>query len=120
MTTLENAARQALEALETRCGTNADERSASGAITALRQALEQPKQEPVVWLDEEKNIIYMHNTHKTDDYHGFKRTTPLYTEPHKREWVGLTREEKAHILDHCTTVASAVKAIEAKLKEKNQ
>lgn len=37
----------------------------------------------------------------------------------KREWVGLTREEKAHILDHCTTVASAVKAIESKLKEKN-
>lgn len=44
---------------------------------------------------------------------------PLYTERPKREWVGLTREEKAHILDHSTTVASAVKAIESKLREKN-
>ena len=49
--------RLALEALEIRCGTNAEERGPSGAITALREALadhfrgdkkmaEQPQQEP--------------------------------------------------------------------------
>lgn len=43
----------------------------------------------------------------------------LPTEPPKREWVGLTRDETDHIRDHSTTVASAVKAIESKLREKN-
>lgn len=41
----------------------------------------QPQQEPVAWLDEEKREIYWHNTHDIDDYHGFKRTTPLYKAP---------------------------------------
>jgi hypothetical protein len=51
------------------------------AIAAIKAALAQPAQEPVAWLDEEKKIIYWHNTHETDDYHGFRRTTPLYTTP---------------------------------------
>lgn len=57
------------------------------AIASYSQAIasaehvEAKKQEPVAWLDEEKKIIYWHNTHETDDYHGFKRTTPLYTSP---------------------------------------
>jgi hypothetical protein len=46
---------------------------------AKRFLTTQPAQEPVAWLDEEKKIIYWHNTHETDDYHGFRRTTPLYT-----------------------------------------
>lgn len=37
---------QALEALELRCGTNAEERKPYGAITALRTALAEPEQEP--------------------------------------------------------------------------
>jgi len=53
----------------------------------------QPVQEPVAWLDEEKKIIYWHNTHETDDYHGFKRSTPLYTTPQQRPWVGLTEAQ---------------------------
>ena len=36
----ETVVRQALDALEGRCGTNAEERLAGGAITALREALE--------------------------------------------------------------------------------
>lgn len=43
------------------------------------------QQEPVAWLDEEKKVIYWHNTSEVDDYHGFKRTIPLYTHPPKRE-----------------------------------
>jgi hypothetical protein len=43
------------------------------------------EQKPVAWLNEEKKIIYWHNTHETDDYHGFKRTTPLYTTPPQRK-----------------------------------
>ena len=37
--------------------------------------------QPVAWMDEEKKLIYWHNTHETDDCHGFKRTIPLYTAP---------------------------------------
>ena len=39
MNNLRQAAQQALEALESRCGTNAEERGPAGAITALRAAL---------------------------------------------------------------------------------
>ena len=42
--------RKALEALEPRCGTNADERQPDGAITALRAELERMEAvEPVAW-----------------------------------------------------------------------
>jgi hypothetical protein len=58
----------------------------------------QPVQEPVAWLDEEEKIIYWHNTHETDDYHGFRRTTPLYTTPQQRPWVGLTDEDKETLI----------------------
>jgi hypothetical protein len=58
----------------------------------------QPAQEPVAWLDEEEKIIYWHNTHETDDYHGFRRTTPLYTTPQQRPWVGLTDEDKETLI----------------------
>ena len=57
------------------------------ALAAGKEALAQPEQEqgePVAWLNEEKKIIYWHNTHETDDYHGFKRTTPLYTTPQRK------------------------------------
>ena len=90
---------------------------ASDAITTLKQALEQPEPEPVAWMDEEKKVIYWHNTHETDDYHGFKRTTPLYTSPPKRE--PLTDEEIALIVAECASSAhrhddfSFARAIEA-------
>jgi hypothetical protein len=58
----------------------------------------QPVQEPVAWLDEEKKIIYWHNTHETDDHYGFRRTTPLYTTPQQRPWVGLTDEDKETLI----------------------
>jgi hypothetical protein len=63
------------------------------AITAIKAALAQPAQEPVAWMDEEKKIIYWHNTHETDDYHGFRRTTPLYTTQQQRPWMGLTEAQ---------------------------
>ena len=86
---------------------------------------EQLEQEPVAWLNEEKKIIYWHNTHETDDYHGFKRTTPLYTTPPQRTWVGLTDEDirqcsrdvVAGGKENC--VDRFAYAVGAKLKEKN-
>jgi hypothetical protein len=80
----------------------------------------QPAQEPVAWLDEEEKIIYWHNTHETDDHYGFRRTTPLYTTPQQRPWVGLTLDERYECI-HGESVDAwdIAEAIEAKLKEKN-
>jgi hypothetical protein len=47
--------------------------------------------------------------------------TPVYAEPPKREWVGLTRDELAW-LDEALNLGgrlAVIEAIEAKLKEKN-
>jgi hypothetical protein len=110
----DEALKLALEALWTTANPKAEE-----AITAIKAALAQqepdhgdeltiaymsgvhrgkelaaqPAQEPVAWMDEEEKIIYWHNTHETDDYHGFRRTTPLYTTPQQRPWVGLTEAQ---------------------------
>ena len=56
MTNLEQAARMALDALEVRCGTHAEERSPNGAITALRQALEQAEKQ------EQKPVAYSYTS----------------------------------------------------------
>jgi hypothetical protein len=134
MTTLREAAQQALEAMDkaTRYMSDSDYRNLNEAITALRAALaeealqrlsdanqeieaalEQPVQ-PVAWCDiEEDGTI-----------HGLRywsepgrREHALYTHPPRREWRGLTEEEAAA----CWFVSSVKtwKAIEAALKEKN-
>ena len=151
MSNLEQAARQALEALENThdVGCKQTQEAITGLSQALAQAEKQepcnpscapgycyckemagqPKQEPVAWLDKERNIIYMHDTHKTDECHGFRRTTPLYTAPPKREWVGLTDEEvrtayctvgdKEWAIGGMSDAEPFARAIENKLKEKN-
>jgi hypothetical protein len=116
---MKEALKLALEALWTTANPKAEE-----AITAIKAALEQPAQEPVAWLDEEKKIIYWHNTHATDDYHGFKRSTPLYTTPQQRPWVGLTHQEISNevISDEPDFVQGFVQGArwaDALLKEKN-
>jgi hypothetical protein len=124
MTDLRKAAEMALEALH-----NIDQSNNDDAIEALRQALAEPansttdfvepkassqtEQEPVAW-------------HEPDSYgnvttykkwaleNGWK---PLYTAPPKREWVGLTDEEKGWC--GAPTLQETVARVEAKLKEKN-
>ena len=93
------------------------------AITALRQALEQPEQEPVAYL-------YKYRDGWTSQlrFDGSKpmEVKKLYTAPPKREWVGLTDEEVGALtvfdgLHHVETpvLAEFARVIEAKLKEKN-
>ena len=116
------------------------------AREALRQALAQPEQEPVVYLDEGLGAFYWPNQYKKGV--GF---TPLYAvPPHRwsnvtddclmeevrrrgfvirdaqigREWVGLTDEEIESELTKefgqwWSRHVSVCRAIEAKLKEKN-
>ena len=95
------------------------------AITALRQALEQPEsldlskftpanqQQMREWLADgsfaQRAIDTMFSLSE--------EITALYTAPPKREWVGLTDEDE--IPWDGVDAKSFAKAIEAKLKEKN-
>ena len=123
MTVLEKAARQALEALEDIFG---KEKKDVGAINALRQALEQPKQEPVAWIN--CNVL----TGKLIlgwECESELASEPLYTSPPAHSWVGLTDKEvrtayctisdKEWAIGGMEDATKFTRAIEAKLKEKN-
>ena len=81
---------------------------------ALRQAIEAAeKQEPVTWFDSnacegDENQVCGVKTKR--------HTTPLYTHPPKREWVGLTAKDLSQIPP--SAFEGAIWA-DAKLKEKN-
>ena len=119
MTDLRKAAEMALDALEVLSKNELPKKGAAkvvldeSVIPALRQALAQPEQEPVAWMHNfiEGTVI----THEPADIGRHPdRWTPLYTAPPKREWVGLTDEERFS-KDWQETVARA----EVKLKEKS-
>ena len=85
------------------------------AITAIKEALAQPEQEPVAWKDKTYG-----NLHHQD----FGNSIPLYTTPPQRTWVGLTDEDLEPMCDDWRIIFGPYvhdfsKAIEAKLKEKN-
>ena len=85
----------------------------------LRQALAQPEQEPVAWGMRRKDGVILDIKNADFEHEGYEKiyTVPLYTAPPKREWVGLTDEERADCWSS-SAVQSAIN-IEAKLKEKN-
>ena len=76
------------------------------AITAIREALAQPEQEPVAYLDEGLGAFYWAKDYKK--HVGFK---PLYTtQPHRKP---LTDEEIGRIAGDCLDAWSCARAIEA-------
>ena len=119
-----------------------------GAITALRQAIEQAeKQKPVAWLHRMDNTEGIKSNGKgivlIDQYcrHPFGKpgvdfdksypvtSTPLYTSAQQKPWIGLTDEEVEKIVDDNTqddqgydiwcSVKGVAEGVEAKLKELN-
>jgi hypothetical protein len=80
------------------------------AITAIKEALAQPEQEPVAWWNDTGTHI---------DLNVSGRGTPLYTTPPQRTWVGLTDMEVQNIV-YCRSpnIANLRKA-EQLLKDKN-
>jgi hypothetical protein len=135
MTTLREAAQQALEALHEIAWCN-DSRwqtdRAETVIPALRAALAQEEQEPVAWRDPVTDDIVSvahRATWETDYGLGGKGRAatyiePLYTAPPRREWKGLSDTEVLSIHQSlCNTVGSdyrtVARAIEQALKEKN-
>ena len=86
------------------------------AITAIKEALAQPEQEPVAW-------IYSQGTAKVAsmNYVSGVRATPLYTSPPaQRTWVGLTKEERHEIsMANRPYCADVMAAHEEELKRRN-
>jgi len=126
--------KQALEALNMACAKYGDVGNIhtdwgkwDAATTALRQAIEQAeKQEPVAWLvrDYVDGFRYVSSTENPSGTIA-KLSEPLYTAPPRKEWVGLTDEERNLVLDKNTWASGYASwkqfaiDIEAKLKEKN-
>jgi hypothetical protein len=122
---------QVLEALEISKCTSKYEQGCHvcEAITAIKQALAAPVQEPFGYLfqHEETGLTTVVDVQQVD--WGFEKNNPrhqkigpVYTTPPaaQRQWVGLTDDEFrdfASTLDYGT--GGLIRAIEAKLKEKN-
>lgn len=124
------AMKQALEALG---NAEAEGNCEYGATDLLRAAIEQAeKQEPIAWACQfyrgtrmevfnkrESAAQYVENSLRNG---ADVRLIPLYTTPPRREWVGLTDEEKHQLNDALNLQGRfrIIDAIEAKLKERNK
>jgi len=79
-----------------------------GAHQALKEALAQPEQEPVANYCKECLT-----------YNGHHEGCSHYTTPPQRTWQGLTNEDISEVVRGTHNTGSFVRAIEAKLREKN-
>jgi hypothetical protein len=87
-------------------------------VKCLRSAIREPEtQEPVAWM--QGTGLYWPD----DAAIGEPDCEPLYTAPPQREWQGLTDEEVMSLLPGAVRLppgwVDTVRAIEAKLREKN-
>ncbi len=133
MTTLREAAQQALERLIVHHRTW-DARDDLNVITALKAALEQPVQaEPVAWRTFDGEGGYDYRTYDDNENYRYawdrrnpnhkEWVEPLFTHPPRREWRSLSEEEIQSIHDTYHKRMGPqefARDIEAKLKEKNQ
>jgi hypothetical protein len=70
------------------------------------------KPRPVAWITKGgMSKLWWNKSNESD--------MPLYIEPQKREWVGLTDDERVRITDIASDDLDAMMIAEAKLKEKN-
>jgi hypothetical protein len=119
----QKALKLALEALEFYYDMHEEEADAK-AITAIKEALAQPEQEPVAIVHRNEYNEYRLEPHDNFDIKSipFNIDVPLFKSP-QRTWVGLTDEEIAHGWKESWVTEqawqSAVWWAEAKLKEKN-
>ena len=65
------------------------------AITAIKEALAQPEQEPVVWMMPDGQIVNKWAL----QFYGGQVGKPLYTTPPQRTWTKLTDEEIYSLAD---------------------
>ena len=112
-------AQQVLDALEDAAdhiGCPDDDDAIGVARRTLRARLAQPEPEPVAWLNKLGYGAWIADVLKCE---GDEPSEPLYTAPPQRkEWQGLTDEEKNEIT-WGKTVYEILDLAEAKLKEKH-
>ena len=97
------------------------------AITAIKEALAQPEQEPVAYDKTEMNCFVqdLYDKKMQERKHGHYET--MFHVVHQaikkvspqRTWVGLTAKEKHEFRYSHMTTADFIEDIEAKLKDKN-
>jgi len=100
---------------------------AKSAITAIKEALAQPEQEPFEYWNAVEGWVKIDEVRDHFDSVGcgtiYKTSgedrVPLYTTPPQRTWIGLTDEEVDFIANKHATLQGAIWAIEAKLRSKN-
>ena len=96
------------------------------ALAAIEEALAQPEQEPVALETVYETIIqWDEGGGKRSRRELARRIVALYTTPPQRTWQGLTEDEINEVLggdirDEPSGELEFVRAIEAKLKEKNR
>ena len=151
--TKDEAMKMALEALEClKRDFDADQFEwgiADEAITAIKEALAQPEQEPVAWEQFHEHMagpfykappqpekepvawgvfeVNLHDMFFTEaeavEMAQLKGThaevRPLHTTPLQRTWVGLTEEEVNDLYNEGMGIHATIEATEARLKEKN-
>jgi hypothetical protein len=122
--TKDEALKLALEALDVVKLHFTQNRHVNEAITAIKEALSQPEQEPVAWADKQSLDQIANFDATIYAKGGFDNATPLYTTPPlpvqpERPWVGLTDEEVVSIEECALTKRIAIVMTAATLKEKN-
>jgi hypothetical protein len=104
-------------------GTHEDRLKVQQAITAIKQALAAPVQEPYGYVWFTKHMEHRFTRMKPHPEMGAMDIKPIYTTPPavQRQWVGLTEEEKRQIFEREDYQGwlDYINAIETKLKEKN-
>jgi hypothetical protein len=110
-------------------------RGRDNKLSAIKQALAAPVQEPVAWKWHQAPVktSWGHDMAVADLAIDKDNTVSVYCERDQttkveamlappaaqRQWVGLTDEERMEIYNKPLTIASCIGAVEAKLKEKN-
>ena len=95
------------------------------ALKACKEALEQPSQKPVGWMDSEGRFRLDFRTEIVRNIAAVNKEIPLYTHP-APSWQGLSNDRIREIGDNCLENNNGLfnwidfaRAIEQALKEKN-
>jgi len=97
----------------------------TSTFVQLSAALAEQEAEPVAWYlpspDGDDSIFRDHRTVIACTGNKWEGFVPLYTHPPRREWQGLTKEERRGILDttHPDSRWTLVERVEAALRAKN-
>jgi hypothetical protein len=121
---------QALDALKVMrpaCFAENTLKTADTAITALRDRLAQPEEEPFEYWNAVEGWVKIDEVREHFDSVGcgtiYKTAgedrTPLYTTPPQRDWVGLTDEDRQELAAEQHSWDGLCFAVEKKLKDKN-